>query len=140
MGKPYPEKFLALLDRLAKYRVRYWGKDAADYTVPEAGPDRWISELDDAHVVSSLWANGQAQARHALVIDIDHDAWLVRSTTPGHFHLYIDVPDGIPHERYMALLHYLADCGVIEKGYANASVARGHSDVRLPWVKKGQEK
>lgn len=78
-----------------------------------------------------------SERKHALLLDIDHPAWLVKSSTEGHFHLYIDVPGGIRHDDYMRLLGSLADCGVIEHGYAGASQRRGHTSLRLPWVKKG---
>jgi hypothetical protein len=129
---PRAEGLMALLRRLSCFTVKDWGT-SSDKPLPS---DVEAATLSDAHVVSSRYNNGQA--RHALVIDIDHPAWLVRSSTPDHFHLYVDVPYGIPHELYKALLGTLADCGIIERGYAQASQTRGHSDVRLPWIKKGQ--
>lgn len=122
-----------LFDRLTCYKVLNWGVDsnAPDMT------DRDVARVEDADVVSSLHRNRTNEGRrHALVIDIDHPAWLVKSTTPGHHHLYVDVPGGIPDTIYMALLGTLADAGVIEHGYAGASQQRRHSDVRLPWIKK----
>jgi len=35
-----------------------------------------------------------------------------------------------------ALLVALAEAGVIEEGYLKASLERGHTALRLPWVKK----
>lgn len=117
-----------LLNRLTTFKVIHWGpsSDAPD------GHDRETANLSDAHVVSSLREDG----RHAVVIDIDHPTWLVKSSTPDHYHLYIDVPGGIEHKDYMGLLAMLARVGVIEEGYKGASWQRGHSDVRLPWIKK----
>jgi hypothetical protein len=114
---------------LTCFKVVHWGASSEQ---PDFR-DREEVGTSKADVVSS---KHRGKARHAVVLDIDHPAWLVKSTTPGHYHLYIDVPGGIPHELYLALLGTLADCGVIEPGYARASQARGHSDVRLPWVKK----
>lgn len=74
--------------------------------------------------------------RHQVVLDIDHPAWLVKSTTPGHYHLYIEVPGGIDAMKYFRMLDAMAEAGVIERGYAAASQRRGYSAVRLPWVKK----
>lgn len=124
----------AFLSELQTFRVRRWGGPNGEYPT-EPGEDREPVPMDKAHVASSLRHDG----RHAVVLDIDHPAWLVESSTPGHFHLYIDVPGGIENEKYMPLLGALADVGIIEPGYASASQARGHSDVRLPWIKKGQE-
>lgn len=75
-----------------------------------------------------------AREKHKLILDLDHPAMLIPSTTPGHSHLYVDVE--ISWERYAALLLALAEAGVIERGYADASLARGFTSVRLPWVKK----
>lgn len=119
----------SLLERLTKFRVLVWGSASSN---PDLTTDRVEAEMGQAHVVSSLRSDG----RHAVVIDIDHPTWLVKSTTPDHYHLYIDVPGGIEWLKYTALLHALADAGVIERGYADASIQRSHSDVRLPWIKK----
>jgi hypothetical protein len=122
----------SLLHRLTTFKVTNWVSGSSASEGGTSRDDRVETDLDKADVASSLRPDG----RHAVVLDIDHPAWLVRSTTPGHYHLYIDVPEGIPNNQYMDLLNTLAACGVIEVGYANASRQRGHSDVRLPWVKK----
>lgn len=74
---------------------------------------------------------------HRPVLDIDIPAKLIPSSTKGHFHLYLDVE--IPHTKYMALLLALEDAGIIEPGYLGASVERGYTAVRLPWVEKKAE-
>ena len=71
---------------------------------------------------------------HRPVLDIDFPAALVPSTTPGHFHLYLDRL--MSWRMYEQLLEALADAGIIERGYATASTERGYSSVRLPWVSK----
>jgi hypothetical protein len=71
---------------------------------------------------------------HTVMIDVDHACRLVRSSTPGHYHLYIDV--AMPWWRYRRLLRALKNCGIIEPGYYSASVARKATHVRLPWVRK----
>lgn len=92
----------------------------------------------DAQVVTSMveesWIRGATHPTHRPVLDIDLPAQLVPSSTPGHFHLYLDVE--VEHENYMLLLRTLALCGIIEPGYASASQERGYTAVRLPWVKK----
>lgn len=125
-------------DRLRKFigfltcfHVKVWGQSSQQ---PHAG-DREAVPMDKAHVVSSL----RPDKRHAIVLDIDHDSWLVKSSTPGHYHLYIDVPEGIHQREWERVMQALAAAGVIEDGYMRASLERGHSDVRLPWIKKGAE-
>jgi hypothetical protein len=86
---------------------------------------------DDAEVVSSLDLETYT---HRPVLDIDIPAALIPSSTPGHSHLYIDKP--LTWDQYENLLWALVDCGIIESGYASASVARGYTSARLPWVKK----
>lgn len=86
---------------------------------------------DEAEVVSSL---DLETYKHRPVLDIDIPAALIPSSTPGHSHLYIDKP--LTWDQYENLLWALVDCGIIESGYASASVARGYTSARLPWVKK----
>lgn len=71
---------------------------------------------------------------HTVMLDIDRPVRLVPSTTPGHWHLYIDV--AMPWWRYRKLLRALKNAGIIEPGYYSASVARRCTALRLPWVKK----
>lgn len=93
---------------------------------------RWPAVGGDGNTFSS-----HVQGRpglHAPVIDIDYPARLVPSSTPGHFHLYLD--EAIPWSDYVRVLEVLADVGLIERGYANASIRRGASFVRKPGVSK----
>lgn len=71
---------------------------------------------------------------HAVLLDLDVPAYLVPSSTPGHSHLYVDVL--VPKSELIELLEVLAKTGVIEQGYAEASIKRGRTCLRLPWVKK----
>lgn len=72
--------------------------------------------------------------RHKPILDIDFEAKLLPSTTEGHYHLFLDKE--MSWELYEELLTTLAKCGIIEQGYANASIQRHYSAARLPWVKK----
>lgn len=123
----------ALFHRLRTYKVHSWKASSKD---PNPNDDREEAPLDRADVVSSIHKVGDPVGRHAVVLDIDHPTWLVRSTTPGHYHLYIDVPGGIEWNNYVKLLTVLSNVGIIEEGYAKASEARGFTSVRLPWIKK----
>lgn len=71
---------------------------------------------------------------HRPVLDIDIPIKVVPSGTPGHCHLFIDIP--MTWERYEELLWALAAAGIVEEGYVHASVRRGHTSVRLPHVRK----
>jgi hypothetical protein len=99
----------------------------------EPGNRETVAELADADVVTSAVAHSERLV-HRPVIDIDLPCKLVPSTTPGHFHLYIDKV--IPSDAYFDLLDTLAEVGIVEKGFARAARVRGYSAARLPWVKK----
>jgi hypothetical protein len=71
---------------------------------------------------------------HAPALDIDVPHSLTPSSTPGHGHLFIDVP--MPWKKYKKLLKVMGECGILEKGYVDASIRRRGSFLRLPWVKK----
>lgn len=83
-----------------------------------------------ANLIGSLCTNG----RHAPVLDLDFPAQLVASSTPGHFHLYLDTQ--LTTEQYFKLLDVLAEVGILEAGFVDASKYRGASMVRKPGVLK----
>lgn len=107
------------------------------------GNDEYTNEtvttenLAKAEVVTSEAVGHWRKNMHRPVLDIDFPAAVIPSTTPGHGHLYIDKP--MTWDQYERLLNVLAEVGIIEQGYANASIERQHTAVRLPWVKKKQE-
>lgn len=123
-------------------------RDSANLT--ERGPEGvelldFDVDLNEANVVTSIagdWQDGRLSATpddyrkryHFPVLDIDVPARYVPSSTPGHGHLYIDKL--LNWRQYEELLRVLGKVGIIEEGYAGASIARGHTAVRLPWVGK----
>lgn len=100
--------------------------------------DREEADLTEANAVSSQYKMFRREdgtgGYHAVAIDIDIPAWLIPSTTPGHSHLYVGVWTN--WDDYVDWLRASAKIGLIEDGYAEASIRRGHSDLRLPWVSK----
>jgi hypothetical protein len=72
---------------------------------------------------------------HQPVLDLDVEHHYFPSSTPGHGHLYINC-EPLNWRQYKNLLEVLADCGIIEREYAEASIAKGYSAVRLPWVQR----
>lgn len=96
-----------------------------------------VYELGAANVVTSLVPGAGAflgEDVHRPVLDVDMPVTVVPSSTPGHCHLYIDRE--MPWSTYARLLDALAEAGIVEGGYVAASHARGHTAVRLPWVRK----
>lgn len=69
-----------------------------------------------------------------IVLDVDRPVLVLPSSTPGHHHLYID--RRMTWRRYSRLLDLLVDVDVLEPGYVAAAESRGHTPVRLPWVRK----
>lgn len=97
------------------------------------GEHRIPADPADADVVSSDLGNDM----HAPCIDIDIPIRVIPSTTPGHGHLYIDMP--VTWDHYLDILHALAAARIVEPGYVMASECRKATHVRLPWVKKVPE-
>lgn len=96
---------------------------------------RQTENLDEAQVVSSEALDAHlGPDMHRPILDIDFPVHVYPSTTEGHNHLYFDRL--ITWEKYEALLQALADAEILEPGYVSASLARKHTAVRLPWVKK----
>lgn len=124
-----------LLETLQAYAVN-WNPSGDQYVL---GRDRTTEALDDADVISSQIKRPFGAQTHVVALDVDYPVHVVESSTPGHFHLYMEVPGGIPHEGYMALVALLGHLRIIEPNYASVSIQRGHTDLRLPWVRKGQE-
>lgn len=126
--------YVDLIKGLTLYKVLRWKQESRDGAYID---DREVSTLDDASVVSSLVTDSRDSwmgEMHKVVLDIDHDSELIPSSTPGHFHLYIDRE--IPRDKYFALLAAMVDAGLIEDGYVEAAKRRGFTCVRLPWIKK----
>ena len=124
------------LRKVTAFTVERWVGDSGGQSLP---PIREEATLEECDVVSSLLKPGKnvLGRRHHVVLDIDYRAHLIPSSTRNHYHLVLEVPGGIEHEVYMKLLKDLGRAGVIESGYAAASIERGHSDIRAPWVRKG---
>jgi hypothetical protein len=136
---------VGLLERLVTYSVDWAFSSKFDESHYEPGADRVEADIDVANVASSILREHQptktgrllgSTPRHVVAIDLDIPAHLVPSHTEGHSHLYVDVPGGVEHDDYMQLLELLGRIGVIESGYAEVSIKRGHTDLRLPWVAK----
>lgn len=99
-----------------------------------------ITESDCDVVTSMHNVEGGVEPRwdsfdnHKPVIDLDFPCALVPSSTEGHFHLYLDKV--LKADDLMKLLKVMSEVGLVEEGYYKASLARGYTSVRLPWVTK----
>jgi len=89
--------------------------------IPRPGSTPQITSLDGA------W-------KAMLEIDIDHPIYFGPSSTKGHYHAII--AHDIPWSMYTAVLTTLSTVGVIQPGYAKASIKKGYAALRPPWVRK----
>lgn len=135
LGKSFKwEKLLGteLLKTTQKLLKKKKSEDAYDEGFYTKIPDE-AAGVSDAELIASLNADG----KHRPLLDIDFPAAVIPSSTEGHCHLYIDKE--LEWKDYKKLLNVLADLGIIEHGYRGASLARGYSALRLPWIKKDEE-
>jgi hypothetical protein len=126
---PLPSNVVGFVERLDSNSGENPARGIADVTT-HMRP----APLAEANVISSVVRGSDVM--HKPVLDIDLPAHLIPSSTPGHYHLIIDKE--IPWEQYKILLNCLSYVGVLEQGYVDASIDRGYTAVRLPWIRKGQ--
>jgi len=120
---PWPKRtFWRTENVLVSDRYDIWTEEKREQ-VPE----------DEANIISSRTDDG----RHMPVLDIDIPACLLPSSTPGHGHLYIDVP--MSWWRYRMLLRQLYKAGIIQKGFYDLAMRRKQTFVRRPGVTKQNE-
>jgi hypothetical protein len=108
-----------------------------DATYDSDDPREVTADLEVANVITSMLTGRtdlQGEPMHSLVLDIDHPATLIPSSTPGHFHLLIDKP--MHWSTYEEVLRVLVRARILEVGYVGASIDRKMTDVRLPWIRK----
>lgn len=116
------------LDGMALARTDFDDSYDTDRTV--------VVDLDQANLITSMVAGpeGTAGNLHKLVLDVDLPVKVIESSTPGHFHLFID--HAMTWPEYLAVIEALSAAGIVEPGYLAAAQRRGHTAVRLPWVRK----
>ena len=109
-----------------------------DYPAMDVAVVHAVEQAEGVTSYSGEIAPRTGDRLHRPVLDLDMNAALIPSATPGHFHLYIDKL--IPWRKYEQLLIALSDCGILEQGYVDASIDRGYSSARLPTKPKGYDK
>jgi hypothetical protein len=100
----------------------------------EEDPERVKSEHGYATLVGSKLENGN----HMPVIDLDLPCMLVESSTPGHFHLYVNKE--MSFGQMLNMLQMMTDAGVVQPGFNRFTRERGEAFVRYPGVTKANEK
>ena len=108
-----------------------------------AGSEADLSEFDDPtylpadHKNATLVTSETTDGTHMVTVDIDHECMLIPSTSPGKYHLYINVE--MTKRKYFSLLNALVSAGIVEPGYYAHSLRRGRSFLRYPGVTKHNE-
>lgn len=98
----------------------------------------WVEKpIEEANLITSEVEDFFGKY-HRPILDIDFEAALVPSSTPGHYHLYLDRL--VPDKAYLAFLKAAAEAGIIQHGFYDGAVKRGATSARLPWIKKGDER
>ena len=106
--------------------------------VADYGPDIVPADEEDALLVgSSTGKYTRTGPTHLPAIDIDFPCQLVESSTPGHFHLYIDKE--ISQDAYHAILKALTDAGIVQRGFYKSAVRRGQTFLRKPGHHKSDD-
>lgn len=109
--------------------------DDEDEDSPDFGETLIVpGPLHEANVVTSHFGDGDT---HKIAIDLDMDAALIPTSTPGHHHLIVN--HELPWDAYAKLLTALNEAGLIQDGYLKASLIRGATVLRTPWTKKETE-
>lgn len=107
------------------------GKQSFD---PSWDDERRIATWEEANLVSSEVFEVGGTVWHMPSIDLDLEAAIIPSSTPGHNHLYINKP--MKAKQYRALLTALWDAGIIEHGILEQFDRHGSTTLRLPHIKK----
>lgn len=123
---------------LLKLMKRYglWKLDLSDN---ESAPER-VTEVKEANLVGSARIDPSNPSRpnveclHFPVLDLDFACTLIESTTPGHYHLFLD--RGLTHAQYDKLLSTLVELGLYDKGCYSRFQKNGLTVLRLPWIEK----
>lgn len=119
-------------------RRTYWWSDpeVMDKSESDEGTTPFVPpEGRTPNLVSSLLENGS----HSPAIDIDFPVRLEPSSTPGHFHLFLDGVE-MDWATYKSLLIALAEAGIVGQGYVHHSIERRQTLCRLPWSRKANPK
>ena len=100
--------------------------------------DKFQAEIVSSRHGETFRLNGKELEVHKIAVDIDFPVHAVETSTPGHFHLYIDY--NLDWKQYEKLLKVMAEVGLVEPGYVEASRRRRCTHLRVPWLQKPEKK
>ena len=123
----------------AEYVKAMKGREFDDYSFEldqdspiEITSDQSLTQYYIKQNAPNLVTSRLPSGEHEIVLDIDYPALLLPSQTKDHYHLYLNTPRPLTWKQYKKLLKVLAEVGVIERGYADASIAKKATCVRIP--------
>ena len=130
-------------DKLKIFKVKKWtadGNSGAWLPEHERDPLKNLEETENLNYADIVTSAPRFEppgfpGKHVVMFDVDVAMQVIESSTPGHYHVYFP-GTYIPKEKLFSLLDAMAECGIVERGYAEASRARGFAALRLPWVRK----
>lgn len=143
-----PTWVVDVFDRASKWAGIQWSRDSQQPMAEDKR--RAYPDLRGAEAIGSCVLRGRPdeddglgtvvpghESQHVIMLDIDHPAILIPSSTPGHHHLIVNKVLG--WSDYRDLLDTMGEVGLIEPGFRDASVERGETFLRPPWIRKGCE-
>lgn len=95
------------------------------------------TSIFDAQMVTSQLASDVKQDIHYPILDFDFKVDVVKSSS-GNSHVYINKP--LRKEDMDLLVDTLVNVGLLQEGVGNSWIRNGFLTLRLPWVKKGEDK
>ena len=114
------------------YNVDFANMTSEDTILESDNGCRTEVPAEEANCISSVFSEGDNMRFHRPAIDLDMEAHLVPSRTPGHYHLYLD--NTMYHEDYVALIEALVIAGIVNKGVIARLEKDGATFLRLPGV------
>lgn len=113
-----------------------WNVERDDRLADESGSSVPVIPNEDTLPANMVSSKIEGSNKHKVILDIDCEAKLIPSSTPGHYHLYIDKT--LDSEGMGSLVGSLFRAGIISEGNFNQWDHFGGQYLRLPFLRKGQ--
>jgi hypothetical protein len=132
-GVPSPEGFKAeipvsdkIMEHVGAHRRKYKIEKLAEQDLDE----EVLVEVETNMTADLLSSEGWTDNIHWPVFDLDFDAALIPSKTPGHFHLYLE--KALTWQKYRRLLRAFHKAGLLNDGWYKLVIKRKKGTLFLP--------
>ena len=98
------------------------------YALNDIGP--YLGEKRELDPDGPVYGSECEPGLHLAMFDVDIDAMLVPSRTPGHWHLYFD--RRLTWRQYKKLMKAMAAADIIDRKWVSANLSRKQSFLRVP--------